>query len=95
MVEVGFALQKTFKFFKLFLFISYYLPVKYLTQVGGVGLTLTGADRAIIFDPGWNPSTDNQAVDRIYRIGQEKFVQIIITLCIVVKTVLFVIVLLN
>jgi len=41
-------------------------------QVGGVGLTLTGADRAIIFDPGWNPSTDNQAVDRIYRIGQEK-----------------------
>ena len=53
-----------------------------------MGLTLTGADRAIIFDPGWNPSTDNQAVDRIYRIGQEKFVLIkYVTLYIVVKIV--------
>ncbi|XP_064642287.1 DNA excision repair protein ERCC-6-like [Lineus longissimus] len=42
------------------------------TQVGGVGLTLTGADRVIIFDPSWNPSTDAQAVDRVFRIGQDK-----------------------
>ena len=42
------------------------------TQVGGVGLTLTGADRVIIYDPSWNPSTDAQAVDRAYRIGQKK-----------------------
>lgn len=42
------------------------------TQVGGVGLTLTGADRVVIFDPSWNPSTDAQAVDRAYRIGQDK-----------------------
>ena len=41
-------------------------------QVGGVGLTLTGADRAVIYDPSWNPSDDNQSVDRIYRIGQQK-----------------------
>ena len=38
--------------------------------VGGVGLTLTGADRVVLFDPSWNPSIDRQAVDRCYRIGQ-------------------------
>lgn len=39
------------------------------TKVGGFGLNLTGADRAIIIDPDWNPANDNQAVDRIFRIG--------------------------
>lgn len=42
------------------------------TQVGGVGLTLTAADRVVIYDPSWNPATDAQAVDRAYRIGQQK-----------------------
>lgn len=42
------------------------------TQVGGVGLTLTNADRVIIYDPNWNPATDAQAVDRVFRIGQTK-----------------------
>ncbi|KAK3141042.1 hypothetical protein QOZ80_4BG0328830 [Eleusine coracana subsp. coracana] len=42
------------------------------TQVGGLGLTLTKADRVIVVDPAWNPSTDNQSVDRAYRIGQTK-----------------------
>ena len=41
------------------------IPVFLLTsQVGGLGLTLTAADRVIVVDPSWNPSTDNQAVDR-------------------------------
>ncbi|CAH1412225.1 unnamed protein product [Lactuca virosa] len=42
------------------------------TRVGGLGLTLTKADRVIVVDPDWNPSTDNQSVDRAYRIGQKK-----------------------
>jgi SNF2 family DNA or RNA helicase len=37
------------------------------TKAGGLGLTLTGADRAIIYDPSWNPAEDSQAVDRCYR----------------------------
>lgn len=42
------------------------------TKAAGVGLTLTGADRTIIYDPSWNPAEDSQAVDRCYRIGQTK-----------------------
>ena len=42
------------------------------TGAGGVGLTLTGADRVIVYDPSWNPAGDNQAIDRAYRIGQIK-----------------------
>ncbi|KAL5214239.1 hypothetical protein ABZP36_003391 [Zizania latifolia] len=42
------------------------------SQVGGLGNTLTKADRVIVVDPAWNPSTDNQSVDRAYRIGQTK-----------------------
>ena len=37
-----------------------------------VGLTLTAATRVIVFDPSWNPSIDDQSVDRAYRIGQKK-----------------------
>lgn len=38
------------------------------TKAAGTGLTLTGADRAVIYDPSWNPAEDAQAVDRCYRI---------------------------
>ncbi|HRX55088.1 MAG TPA: DEAD/DEAH box helicase, partial [Verrucomicrobiales bacterium] len=41
-------------------------------KAGGTGLTLTGADTVIHYDPWWNPAAENQATDRAYRIGQEK-----------------------
>jgi SNF2 family DNA or RNA helicase len=40
-------------------------------KVGGVGLNLTEADYVIIFDPWWNRSAENQAVDRAHRMGQK------------------------
>lgn len=42
------------------------------SQVGGVGLTITGADRVILTDPAWNPAMDAQAIDRVHRIGQQR-----------------------
>ena len=46
------------------------------TKVGGLGINLTGADRVIIFDPDWNPSTDVQARERAWRLGQKREVMI-------------------
>jgi len=42
------------------------------TKAGGLGLTLTGADRVIVHDPSWTPADDDQAVHRAYRIGQTR-----------------------
>ena len=43
-------------------------------KAGGVGLTLTGADTVIHFDPWWNPAVEDQATDRAHRIGQTRVV---------------------
>ena len=45
-------------------------------KAGGTGLNLTGADMVIHYDPWWNISTENQATDRAYRIGQKSNVQV-------------------
>lgn len=49
--------------------------------VGSLGLTLTRATRVIILEPSWNPSCDNQAVDRAYRLGQTKEVYVYRLIC--------------
>nr|XP_012231166.1 PREDICTED: TATA-binding protein-associated factor 172 [Linepithema humile] len=46
------------------------------TQVGGIGLNLTGADTVIFVEHDWNPMKDLQAMDRAHRIGQKKVVNV-------------------
>jgi SNF2 family DNA or RNA helicase len=41
-------------------------------KAGGIGLNLTQADYVYLIDPWWNPAVENQAIDRVYRIGQQK-----------------------
>ncbi len=41
-------------------------------KAGGVALNLTCASRVFLMDPWWNPAAENQAIDRIHRIGQYK-----------------------
>ena len=41
-------------------------------KAGGTGLNLTRASHVIHFDRWWNPSVENQATDRAFRIGQKR-----------------------
>ena len=45
-------------------------------KAGGFGLNLTEADHCFIMDPWWNPAAEQQAVDRIHRLGQERDVHV-------------------
>ncbi|QQZ09189.1 DEAD/DEAH box helicase [Heyndrickxia vini] len=45
-------------------------------KAGGTGLNLTAANHVIHFDRWWNPAVENQATDRVYRIGQSRFVHV-------------------
>ena len=42
----------------------------------GVGLTITGANHVIHYTRLWNPAKEDQATDRVYRIGQTKPVSV-------------------
>lgn len=43
-------------------------------KVGGVGLNLTAADTVYIFEPWWNKAAEEQAINRLHRIGQKSVV---------------------
>jgi SNF2 family DNA or RNA helicase len=45
-------------------------------KAGGTGLNLTAADYVIHMDPWWNPAVEDQASDRVHRIGQQRPVTI-------------------
>ncbi|MBD0270034.1 MAG: DEAD/DEAH box helicase, partial [Cyanobacteria bacterium Co-bin8] len=45
-------------------------------KAGGVGITLTKANHVFHFDRWWNPAVENQATDRVFRIGQTRNVQV-------------------
>lgn len=45
-------------------------------KAGGLGLNLTRANNVFHYDRWWNPAVENQATDRVFRIGQTKNVQV-------------------
>lgn len=45
-------------------------------KAGGVGINLTSADIVIHADPWWNPMVEEQASDRVHRMGQQKQVMV-------------------
>ena len=45
-------------------------------KAGGIGLNLVGADTVIHYDMWWNPAVENQATDRVHRIGQKESVSV-------------------
>ena len=51
-------------------------------KAGGVGLTLTAANNVIHLSRWWNPAVEDQCTDRVYRIGQEKDVNVYLPLAV-------------
>lgn len=46
-------------------------------KTAGVGLNLVAANKVFLMDPWWNPAVEEQAIERVHRIGQKKAVTII------------------
>ncbi|XP_067097346.1 chromatin-remodeling ATPase INO80 isoform X1 [Osmerus mordax] len=51
------------------------------TRAGGLGINLTAADTVIFYDSDWNPTVDQQAMDRAHRLGQTKQVTVYRMIC--------------
>ena len=52
-------------------------PIMILSlKAGGTGLNLTRANHVFHYDRWWNPAVENQATDRVFRIGQTRNVQV-------------------
>ncbi|KAJ3303636.1 hypothetical protein HDV03_003610 [Kappamyces sp. JEL0829] len=45
-------------------------------KAGGIALNLTEASRVFVMDPWWNPAVEDQAMDRIHRLGQYRPIKI-------------------
>lgn len=46
------------------------------TRAGGLGINLTAADTVIFYESDWNPTVDQQAMDRAHRLGQTRQVTV-------------------
>lgn len=46
-------------------------------KASGAGINLTAASRVYLMEPWWNPAVEEQAMDRVHRIGQKEDVKIV------------------
>ncbi|CBI32804.3 unnamed protein product, partial [Vitis vinifera] len=46
-------------------------------KASGAGINLTAASRVYLLEPWWNPAVEEQAMDRVHRIGQKEDVKIV------------------
>lgn len=56
------------------------------TRAGGLGINLTAADTVIFYDSDWNPTVDQQAMDRAHRLGQTKQVIVFYIILVVISS---------